>query len=164
LNPCWNGSDSSWCCNNQEETTCCSNIVGSFPFNLTSLGFSSQQSQSSPTGTTGTATVTSCLVTATGTGNAVSFPVSKSSVIGSAIGAFFAGILVAGLLTLYLALRRLRKQHLEAVPNVTASYIGPESGWRAELPTTSTVVTRPGHVGTGKPEYEIDGRQVSSFR
>jgi hypothetical protein len=164
LNPCWNGSDSSWCCNNQQETSCCSNNGGSFAFNLTSLGFSSQQSRLNPTGTTETAAATSYLTTETGTGNAASCPVGNSAVIGSSVGAFFAGTLIAGLLGLYLASRRLRKQHQEAVPDTTALYVSPEIEWRAELPTTSTSVARPGQIGTGKPKYEIDGRQVGSLR
>ena len=164
MNPCWNGLDSSWCCNNQQETSCCSNNGGSFAFNLTSLGFSSQQSHSGPTGTTETVVVTSYLTTETGTGNAASCSVGKSAVIGSSVGAFFAGTLIASLLGLYLALRRLRKQHQEAVLDTTASYVGPENEWRAELPTTFTSVAKPGQIGTGNPKYEIDGRQVGNLR
>jgi hypothetical protein len=164
LNPCWNGSDSSWCCNNQQETSCCSNNSGFFAFNLTSLGFSNQQSHSNPTGTTETATVTSYLTTETGTGNAASCPVGNSAVIGSSVGAFFAGTLIAGLLGLYLVSRRLRKQHQEAVLDTTASYVGPETEWRAELQTTSISVAKQGQIGTGKPKYEIDGRQVGNLR
>lgn len=161
LNPCWDGSDSSWCCNNQQETSCCSNNGGSFAFNLTSLGFSSQQSHSNPTRTTETVVVTSYLTTETGAGNAASCPVGKSAVIGSSVGAFFAGTLIAGLLGLYLALRRLRKQHQEAVPDTTVLYVGPENEWRSELPTTFTSVAKP---GTGMPVYEVDGRQVGNLR
>jgi hypothetical protein len=164
LNPCWNGSDSSWCCNNQQETSCCGNSGGSFAFNLTSLGFSCQQSHLDPTGTTETATATLYLTTETGTGNAASFPVGKGAVIGSSVGAFFAGTIIAGLLGLYIASRRLRKQHQEAVLNTTASYVGPETEWRAELQTTSISVARLEQSGTGKPKYEIDGRQVGSLK
>jgi hypothetical protein len=163
LNPCWNGSDSNWCCNNQQVTSCCSDNAGSFPFNLTSLGVSSQQSHSNPAGTTGTTTVTSYLATGTGTRNTAGCPVGKSAVIGSSVGAFLAGILAAGFLGLYLTSRRLRKQRQKAVPATTTSYIGPGTEWRAELQTTSTSVARPGQIGTGKPKYEIDGRQVDSL-
>ena len=69
-----------------------------------------------------------------------------------------------GLLGLYLVSRRLRKQHQEAMPDTTASYVGPETEWCAELETTSTGGAGPGQIGTGKPKYEIDGRQFGSLR
>lgn len=163
MNPCWNGSDSFWCCNNQEETSCCSDNDSSFAFNLTSLGFSSQQSHSNSTGMAETATVT-YVATETGTSNSSSCPVGKSAIIGSSVGAFFAGTIIAGLLGLCLASRRLRKQHQRAVPDTTTSYVGPKTEWRAELQTTSPSVARPGQIGTGNPKYEIDGRQVDSLR
>lgn len=162
LNPCWNGLHSSWCCNNQQETSCCINNGGSFAFNLTSLGFSSQQSHSNPIGPTCT-TAAYGTTTVTGIVNATSCPVGKSAVIGSSVGAFFAAILIAGLLGLYLASRRLRKQNQEAVPDNTASYVSPRAEGRAELQTTYSSMARPGH-GTGKPKYEIDGREVGSLR
>jgi hypothetical protein len=164
LTPCWNGLKSSWCCNNQEELSCCSNDGGSFAFNLTSLGFSSRQSHLNSTGTTNTATVTSYLTTETGTRDTVGCPVGKGAIIGSSVGVFFAGILIAGLLGLYLTLRRLRKQPQEAVPYTTMSHAGPETEWRAELQTTSTSTARPGQIRTGKPNYVIGGQQVSSLR
>ena len=142
------------------QETCCGNGNGFFAFNLTSLGFSSQQSHSNQTGTTETATVTSYVSPETGTWNAASFPVGKSAVIGSSVGAFFAGILIAGLLGLYLISKRLRKQHQEKVPVITASYVGPKTELHAELQTSSSVA-RPGQNGTGKPKYEIDGQEVS---
>jgi hypothetical protein len=163
LNPCWNGSDSNWCCNNQQVTSCCNDNAGSFAFNLTSLGFSSQQSYSNPAGTTETATVTLYLPTGTGTRNAASCPVGKSAVIGSSVGAFLAGTLIAGFLGLYFTSRRVRKQRQEAVPATTMSYVGPGTEWRAELQTNSTSVAGPGQIGTEKLNYEIDGRQVDSL-
>jgi hypothetical protein len=169
LNPCWDGLDPSWCCNNQQETSCCTSNSGSFAFNLTSLGFSSQQSHSNPTGPTGTAAATGTTTvtgraTVTRIVNAASCPVGKSAVIGSSVGAFFAGILIAGLLGLYLTSRRLRKKNQEAVPDTTASYVSPRAEGCAELQTTYTSVARLGQIGTGKPKYEIDGREVSSLR
>jgi len=157
LNPCWNGSSSNWCCNNQQETSCCGDSGNSFPFNLTSLGFSGQQSQPNPTGTTETATATSYISAETGTGNAASCPVHNSTIIGSSVGAFFAGTLVAGLLGVYFASRRLRKQHQAAVADTTLS-----SEWRAELQSNPISLARPAQFGTGKPN-EIDGRQVGSW-
>ncbi len=162
MTPCWNGSSSNWCCNNQQETSCCEDSGNSFPFNLTTLGFSSQQSHSNSTGTTETATATSYLTAETGTGNAVSCPVSNGIIIGSSVGAFFAGTLVAGLLGLYFASRRLRKQHHTAAHDTTVSYIGPEIERRAELQSNPINLAKPGQFGMGKLN-EIDGRQVGSL-
>jgi hypothetical protein len=153
LTPCWSGSDSSWCCNNQQETPCCGDSGNSFAFNLTSLGFSSQPSQSNSTRTIDTASPSYPVITETEMGNATSCPVGKSAVIGSSVGAFSAGILIAGLLGLYLASRRLREQRQEALPNSAALYIDPETEWSAELQPTPISVARPRQIGKGNPKY-----------
>jgi hypothetical protein len=161
LNPCWNGTVSSWCCNDQEVNSCCVNNSGSFAFNLTALGASNGQSHANPTGPT--ATVTSCPAANSANGNTTSCLVGKSTVIGSSVGAFLAGTLIAGLLGLYLASRQLRKQRQKAVPN-TAAYANPTSEWRTELEAIPSDALRPGQIGAGTPKYEIDGRQVGSLR
>jgi hypothetical protein len=156
LNPCWNGAVSSWCCNDyyQSQPSCCINNSGPFTFNLTSLDISNK-----PTGIT----AISCPTTKSAAGIAATCPVDKSTVIGSSVGAFLAGTLIAGLLGLYLGLRQPKKQVQEAVPNTTFDQ-RPMTDWHAELPTASPGVMGPEQLGAGIAKYEIDGRQVSSSK
>jgi hypothetical protein len=161
LNPCWNGTVSSWCCNNQDVNSCCVNNSGSFAFNLTALGASNGQSYANPTGPTATATL--CPAGNSANGNTTSCLVGKSTVIGSSVGAFLAGTLIAGLLGWSLASRQLRKQRQKTVPNV-AAYANPTSELKLELEATPLRAPRPGQISVETPKYEIDGRQVGSFR
>jgi hypothetical protein len=69
-----------------------------------------------------------------------------------------AGTILAGLLGLYLAERRLRKHTQAAALDMSAPYVGP-----AELQTREVraAVQRQGNIGTGPPKYEMDAREVS---
>jgi hypothetical protein len=84
--------------------------------------------------------------------------VGKGAVIGGSVGAFLAGTILAGLLGLYLAERRLRKHSQAVVPDTGATYVGP-----AELQTRDAraAVPKQGNFGTGQPKYEIEAREVS---
>jgi len=154
LNPCYSASKTSWCCNDQGEHSCCGTSGGSFAFNLTSLGLPAQESTSSTTGKNSTGS-------GTGTCNAVSCPVGKGAVIGGSVGSFFAGTIIAGLLGLYLAERRLRKQSQKARSN-TASHVGAKTEWRTELQATQASVATPAprRIGMVPPKYEMEGREV----
>ncbi|KAH8803414.1 hypothetical protein F5884DRAFT_756696 [Xylogone sp. PMI_703] len=174
LNPCWDGTISSWCCNDQQTTSlCCVNNRGSFAFNLTTLGVSNNPSQSTPVGSTITTNV--CSNTGAVTGDMASCPSKNGTIIGSAIGAFFAGTLIAGLLGAYFTLRWANKHDQKAMsPNT--SHITNTTEYRRELDTTSPSLKVPGssskriiaqeisaqEIGAGKSKYEIDGRQVGN--
>lgn len=77
------------------------------------------------------------------------------------MGSFFAGTIIAGLLGLYLAERRLRKQFQEARSN-TASHVGAKTEWRTELQATqaSVATSAPRQIGMVPPKYEMEGREV----
>lgn len=83
------------------------------------------------------------------------------AVIGGSVGSFFAGTVIAGLLGLYVAERRLRKQSQVARSN-TAAHVGAKTEWRTELQATqaSVATPAPGQIGMGPPKYEMEGREV----
>jgi hypothetical protein len=69
-----------------------------------------------------------------------------------------AGTILAELLGLYLAERRLRKHSHAVVPDTGATYAGP-----AELQTRKAraAVPEQGNFGAGPPKYEMEAREVS---
>jgi hypothetical protein len=77
------------------------------------------------------------------------------------VGLFFAGTIIAGLLGLYLAERRPRKQSQEARSN-TALHVSAKTEWRTELQATqvSVATPAPGQIGMGPPKYEMEGREI----
>lgn len=158
MNPCWNGTVSSWCCNNQQSSdSCCVNNSGAFAFNLTTLGLSSDPSQSTPAGTT--ATTVFCSSTASSTGSVASCSLQNGTIIGSSIGAFFAGTLIAGLLGVCFAARLAKKQNQKAM-SYSTSHATDAAGWYRELDATSPSWTTPGGSDGRTFTQEIDGRAV----
>jgi hypothetical protein len=114
----------------------------------------------SPNEPTGTAAI-SCPNAGSAARNAENCPVGKSTVIGSSIGAFLVGTLIAGFLGVYLGLRQPKKQPQGVAPNAALHHSGTE--WRTELDAYSPAMRRPEQIGERFPTYEIDGRQVSSL-
>lgn len=98
----------------------------------------------------------------------------NSTIIGSSIGAFFAGTLIAGFLGVYLATRMAKRQTQEAGPHST-SHLDSTIEWRRELDITSPGLIIPGSSGgriltreiggqdvrSGILKHEIDGQEVS---